>query len=146
MRKIFVSSSVKVPYSKVVTGFNQQLLEALSPAWMNLRILKYDGQQPGDCFIMQLGTKPFSARWEGKVIAAGSTPGSFWFEDVGIQLPFPLKFWKHRHVIRKSGTGAVIIDIVSFHTGSSLLDWICYPLFRAMFTARRKKYQQYLFE
>jgi ligand-binding SRPBCC domain-containing protein len=134
-----------VPFDQVIAGFNRHLLEALSPPLMKLRILRYDGQSLGDRFCMQLGPKMFNIRWEGLVSAAGRTPGTFWFEDVGVQLPFPLKRWKHKHLVRKSGTGTVIIDIVSFSTGNSILDVLCYPFLKGMFLARISKYQQYSF-
>ncbi|MBU6324780.1 MAG: cyclase [Bacteroidetes bacterium] len=112
---------------------------------MQLRILRYDGQQPGDCFTMQLGPPSLNVRWEGRVTDSGQTPASYWFEDEGLKLPFPLKQWKHRHVVRKSGDGAVIMDIVSFTTGNGLLDLLCYPFLKAMFVGRIKKYQRYPF-
>ena len=143
MRKIIVRCRVSSPFHAVVQGFNRQLLESLSPAMMQVRILRYDGQQNGDCFTMQIGPPFLNVRWEGKVTASGETSASYWFEDVGVQLPFPLKQWKHRHVVRKSGEGAVIMDIVSFTTGNKFLDMLCYPFFKNMFRNRIKKYQRY---
>jgi ligand-binding SRPBCC domain-containing protein len=145
VRKIFIRCEVAVPFEQVCAGFNKQLLEALSPALMKLRILRYDGQRKGDKFSMQLGPKIFNIRWEGMVSAAGQTPGTYWFEDVGLKLPFPLKHWKHKHLVRTSGQGAVIMDIVSFSTGNSFIDMCCYPLLKNMFQARISKYQRYSF-
>ncbi len=145
VRKIFIRCEVAVPFDQVIAGFNRHLLEALSPPLMKLRIHRYDGQSVGDRFSMQLGPELLHMRWEGLVSAAGRTPGTFWFEDVGVQLPFPLKRWKHKHLVRKSGTGTVIIDIVSFSTGNSILDVLCYPFLKGMFLARISKYQQYSF-
>jgi ligand-binding SRPBCC domain-containing protein len=143
MRKIFVRCRVHSTFQKVVDGFNRQLLESLSPDLMQLRILRYDGQKTGDCFTMQMGPPLLNIRWEGRVTAAGQTPATFWFEDEGLKLPFPLKAWRHRHVVRKAGDEAVIMDIVSYTTGNRILDILCFPFLKAMFRGRIKKYQRY---
>ena len=35
------------------------------------------------------------------------------FEDIGVTLPFGLKSWKHRHVVKPYKTGTLIIDQIS---------------------------------
>lgn len=143
MRKIMVRSAVNAPFTTVVSHFNRSLLEALSPDLLRLRILQYDGQLPGNRFCMQLGPSFLGVEWEGVVTASGSTPGTYWFEDVGVRLPFPLKCWKHRHIVRKSEHGTVIIDIIYFSSGFVLLDWFLFPFLLSMFKARTKKYRAF---
>ena len=51
------------------------------------------------------------------------------FEDIGVTLPFGLKSWKHRHVVKPYKTGTLIIDQISLEEkNNNLKKYLIYPL------------------
>ena len=50
------------------------------------------------------------------------------FEDIGIDLPFGLKSWKHNHIVKPYESGSVIIDKVYIGEKKSLKTFFIYSI------------------
>lgn len=50
------------------------------------------------------------------------------FEDIGLILPFGLKNWKHKHIVKAHKLGAVIIDKIYIDNEKSLKTFFIYPI------------------
>jgi ligand-binding SRPBCC domain-containing protein len=65
-----------------------------------------------------------------------------YFIDEGTQLPFFLKYWKHKHRIVKNGSESKIIDEIEFRTPTILTDYIFYPILYLQFLYRKPIYRK----
>jgi len=142
--RIIIKSPVSQKPETVWAAMDEQMLRSLSPWFLHLKVLKYEGNKPGNKFSFETGIWPITAVWSGLVTSAGQTPGTFWFEDRGEKLPFPLKRWKHRHIVRKTTAGSVVIDAIECSTNMTFLDLIVKPLLTCLFSVRKQKYSRYL--
>ena len=136
---------VAQPPTVVLAGFTQQLFEALAPPFPALRLLRYDGSRPGDVVAIELRAGPKRWRWTSLITAAGTLPdGTRYFVDEGQELPAPLRYWRHRHLVQPGAQGgSVIVEDITFGTGRRWLDWLLRPALWAQFGLRGPVYRRF---
>jgi len=139
MKKITISTRVNMPAAEIWPQFNEELFNHLKPPGMSLRIARFDGCETGDEIILIVG--PFGQRWHGKVTAHGKTENGYFFVDEGVELPFPLKKWRHEHLINDLPERA-IVDHIQYSTGYILLDYLIWPALYGMFALRKPIYRK----
>lgn len=140
--RITLTTQVEQDYRQVWQGFDEKLFRALKPPLMPLEILRYDGNQTSNQVHVRIG--PFRQAWISVITERGERESEFYFVDEGLQLPFPLKMWRHHHrVLQANDGGSHIIDDFTYATSILLLDYLLYPLFYLLFAARRPVYQTY---
>lgn len=142
MMKIRLTTSVAQDYQAVYQGFNEELFLALKPPLLPLELKRFDGSKTGDEVHIRLGKGFLSQDWNALIVEDGMTEEEAWFIDEGTQLPFFLKSWKHRHLIIKSGSGALIVDDISYKTPTLLTDYLLYPVMWLQFAARKPVYRR----
>ena len=133
----YVGASVQA----VFAGFTRELFVRLSPKLPPMRLVRYDGNAVGDFVIIELGVPPVTVEWVSEITehVAGDTES--YFVDVGRQLPPPLKYWRHRHIIRDEGPGrTAIVEDITYCAGGRLANTLMRPLLEAQFGARGPKY------
>jgi ligand-binding SRPBCC domain-containing protein len=69
--------------------------------------------------------------------------GEIYFIDKGIQLPFFLSYWQHKHIIRQQGKQTSIIDDIRFRTPFFLFDFLLFPVLYGQFLYRKPVYKKY---
>ena len=138
--KIIIKSPVPLPPEQVWEGFNLELLKKLTPGIVQLKADVFEGTQPGCRFEMRVGAFGVLQEWKGLVTQAGQTPGSYWFVDEGVKLPWPLKTWKHLHAVRKSANGSVIYDLIQFSCRPKWLNPLIFCFLFPLFSVRKRKY------
>lgn len=138
-------TAVAQPPAQVMAGFTQALFVALAPPFPRLRLRRFDGSRTGDRVEIELDVLVTRLRWTSLITADGQQPdGTLFFVDEGQQLPPPLRFWRHRHLVQPGpGGGSVIVDAVEFRTASPLLDALLYPALWAQFAWRRPIYRHW---
>lgn len=141
--KIVIKTEVGQAYDEVFRRFDEQLFLALKPPLMPLKLLRFDGCTTGDEVHIELGAGPFKTRWDALIIENGADDQEHYFIDKGVQLPFFLKTWQHRHRILKTNTGSMIIDDIYYQTPFGLLDYLMYPIMYLQFYARKPVYKKY---
>jgi ligand-binding SRPBCC domain-containing protein len=141
--RIYITTAVKQPYREVAQKFDQTLFKALSPPFPKVQLLRYDGNQPGDEVHLRINFLFFSQTWKSRITENESRPGEMHFVDEGLQLPFFLRYWRHRHVIRQHGTGSLIIDDITFRGPGLLLSLLVYPVMYLQFVYRKPVYRRY---
>lgn len=52
--KIKITTRVKCDYKQVVNGFNMDLLKKLNPPFPPVKILEYEGNEPGNIVVLEL--------------------------------------------------------------------------------------------
>lgn len=140
--QLHLRTYVSQDYLTVFNAFNEQLFRKLSPPYPKLRLLRFDGSEPGDVVDVELQTGIKSFRWTSLIIDRKVTDTAAYFVDEGQQLPPPLRHWHHKHMVTKNGSGAVVHDIITYSTGFKPLDLLLYPLMKLHFGMRGPIYQR----
>ena len=140
--KIYLKTEVEQPLEKVVSGFNDSLFMALSPPFPKVNLLRFDGSKTGDTVSLELNFVLFKQKWTSQITEDNDTEDQSYFVDEGTELPFPLKKWRHKHVIESTENGSIIIDDINFSTNLLLLDVLIYPLLLLQFIYRKPIYRR----
>ncbi|GAA4357664.1 hypothetical protein GCM10023185_22570 [Hymenobacter saemangeumensis] len=136
---------VSQPPARVMAGFTRELFLALAPPFPPLTLLRFDGCRRGDVIEIELHVGPKRLRWTSLITDHGQLPdGTHFFVDEGQELPPPLRFWRHRHLLEPGPAGgSVIVDEIEYRSASPLLDAVLYPLMWAQFAWRKPIYRRW---
>lgn len=140
---ILIQSPVAMNPQEVMAGFNQDLFLSLNPPFPPVLLKRFDGSKKGDVVILELNFIFFKQEWESHITADGSSEEEIFFIDEGVRLPFFLKKWKHRHLIRKTSDGSSIVDDIYYHSPFWLLDYLLYPVLYLQFLYRKPIYRRF---
>lgn len=140
--KLILKTNVKQSPQQVWAGFNQSLFEKLAPPFPRVRLLRFDGSTTGCTVAVELNFILFRQTWQSDITEHGETEEEIWFVDQGSQLPFFLKFWRHRHRLLRTETGTQIVDDIEYRTGSVVMDYLMFPLMWSQFKYRWPIYRR----
>lgn len=135
---ITLKSKVAEELTLVYERFDQHLFRYLLPP--GAKLLAYGGSTKGDIVHLKL---PLAGEWVSEITENGTSVDMYYFIDEGRKLPFPLKKWKHKHVLRRSGNGTIVEDHMRFSTGTILTDILVYPALFLAFLPRVWQYKIY---
>ncbi len=143
--KIKIISPVSLPAKKVWRGFDNNLFLALTPKFPPVKLLRFDGSRKGDVVSLELNFLLFKNLWTSHIVDSGETQNSFWFVDEGVELPFFLSNWKHRHIVQAiEKEQCFIIDEIEYKAkGGKVFDLIWYLPLYLQFSARKSLYKKY---
>ena len=136
--KITLKSKVIGDLKFVLNHFDEGLFKYLLPPGANL--IKFGGSKAGDIVHLKL---PLAGEWVSEITEHHSDSDHYYFIDEGRKLPFPLKQWRHKHVLRRHGEYTIIEDHMSFSTGYILSDLLFYPVLFVSFSPRFWQYKKY---
>lgn len=136
---IYIVTQVSQSIPQVFGAFNQELFLALKPPFLPMKLLRFDGCKVGDQVHLDLGLNV----WISLITEHQIGEDECYFVDEGSQLPFPLKKWRHQHLIKRQGEETLIIDNIDYSTGLKLLDLIVFPFFYFMFWLRKPVYRKF---
>lgn len=141
---VTLRTAVAQPPAQVFAGFTRALFLALAPPFPKLKLHRFDGCQRGDQVDIELVAGPVSQHWTSLITDSGVQPdGTHFFVDEGRQLPVPLRYWRHRHLMEPGPNGGcVIVDALEYRTASVVLDALLYPLMWAQFAYRKPIYRR----
>ena len=137
--KINISTRVNQHYLSVKDGFNPDLFERLNPPFPPVKLLKFDGSEVGDLVSLELDFLLFKQIWTSEITESETSASEYYFVDVGIQLPFFLKSWRHKHRILNLGEESIIRDEIEF---TSPIAWLLFPVMYLQFLYRRPIYRK----
>lgn len=140
--RITIPVYVRQPIEVVWANFNEKLFCNLSPPFPPAKLLRFDGSQPGDEVHVELNFGLFKQTWVSLVTEQIQSPEEIYFVDEGIELPFFLRIWRHKHRIARRGTGSCIIEEIEFRTPFLLMDYLMYPVLYGQFAYRKPVYQR----
>lgn len=127
----------------VKDGFTKELFLALNPPFPKVDLLEFGGCKEGDMVSIKLKFPFFSQIWKSEIYADSLTDTEWYFADRGVQLPFFLKTWNHRHVVCQQAGGSLIIDDINYTSGLIITDWLLYPVLLGQFLYRKPKYKSW---
>lgn len=141
--KLIIKQSVNGYYKDVMAKFDQNLFEALKPKNGKMEIVEFTGSKKGEKVRLRF-LSPFKSEWISDIVDDYINDKEAVFVDVGRLLPFPLKSWKHKHIVKKiDDNNSEIIDDMEYSTGFKLFDIIIYPGLWFVFSPRKKIYRDY---
>ncbi|NRA49054.1 MAG: hypothetical protein HRU12_07955 [Phaeodactylibacter sp.] len=87
---------------------------------------------------------PIKADWISLITDDGWDERQAYFVDEGDTLPFPLRYWRHRHIVEKvTEETSRIIDDITFEGPNFLITLLMYPAIFIGFAPRKRIYQAY---
>ena len=125
--KLFIKTTVKQPILKVWEGFDESLFVKLAPPFPSVKLLQFDGSKKGDRVGLELNFLLFRQKWVSDIIEHNENEDQIFFIDKGVILPFFLKTWQHKHILKREGDGTEIIDDIRYSTGTLLTDILMFP-------------------
>tara|TARA_B110000046_G_C13020799_1_gene411061 strand:- start:2958 stop:3386 length:429 start_codon:yes stop_codon:yes gene_type:complete len=141
MINIKLRSRVARDMNAVNSMFDEALFQYLLPPGAEL--IEFGGSKKGDIVHLRL---PLAGEWISEITEDGKSEHQCYFIDEGRQLPFPLKKWKHRHVLHRDQGHTIVEDDMSYSTGNALLDLLFYPVLLFSFLPRIWQYKSYFKE
>ena len=139
---IYLATEVEGYYLDVMNRFDRTLFEALSPPF-GMNIEKFTGSKKGDQVILKFSF-PAKFTWQSDIIENGKNQERAWFIDEGKILPWPLKSWRHEHIVEYiSQDRSRIVDKMTFTCSGTILTKAIRPLMVAAFYPRKRIYKQF---
>ena len=126
--------------------FDRDLFEALAPKNGPMKIIDFTGSKKGDRVHLRFGF-PVNSDWISDITADEQNDVEAYFIDEGVELPWPLKYWQHKHIVRKHGEDrSLIIDDIQYGCSNSVIASLIYPGIYMGFAPRKKIYKKYFGE
>jgi ligand-binding SRPBCC domain-containing protein len=135
---IILRSKVNGDLKAVYNRFDAKLFKYLLPP--GAQLIEFGGSNKGDVVHLKL---PIAGEWISEITENGISAETCYFIDEGRQLPFPLKKWRHKHILHAAGENTIIEDNMTFSTGNSLTDLLFYPVLLLSFLPRIWQYKSY---
>ena len=135
---ITLRSKVNGDLTTVYNRFDANLFKHLLPPGAEL--IEFGGSKKGDIVHLKL---PLAGEWVSEITEDGASEDMCYFIDEGRTLPFPLKKWKHKHILHREGNSTIIEDNMTFSTGNIIVDIIFYPILFLSFLPRSWQYKSY---
>jgi len=138
-----MKTKVNGNYKEIMKRFDRQLFEALKPKGAKMEIVEFTGSKKGDTVHLRF-LSPIKAEWISKITEDYEDEKEAYFIDEGTKLPFPLSYWRHKHVVEKiTEDTSYIVDDMSFKGPFFLITWLMYPAIYLGFYPRKKIYRSY---
>ncbi len=140
--KIKISTSVKASKEDVKKGFTEELFMSLNPPFPPVELLRFDGCKKGDTVALKLNFFVLRQHWISVITKENEDEKEWFFIDKGVDLPFFLKRWRHKHIVLNVGSGSAIKDHISYSTGYLFSDLLMYPVLYLQFLYRKPIYRK----
>jgi ligand-binding SRPBCC domain-containing protein len=140
--KINIETAVNQSVNQVWEQFDEKLLMQLSPPFPPVKLISF-GQKIGEKVTLELNFFIIRQLWVSIITDFYLSVEENYFIDEGVQLPFFLKYWKHKHrIVKNDNSGSKIIDEIEFRTPTILTDYIFYPILYLQFLYRKPIYRK----
>jgi len=143
--RIFIKTRVQNNLRSIHQKFDQNLFEKLSPPLMTVKVERFDGCLKDHEVHLLIQSLIVRNKWISKITTSELNEKVFYFIDEGIEIPPPLKSWKHIHRVEAiDENSCYVIDDINFTSGSKALDVLLYPFLFGMFKFRQPIYKREL--
>ncbi|WP_460982078.1 SRPBCC family protein [Spirosoma fluminis] len=141
--KLVLKTQVNASLPAVWAGFDRALFNQLSPPFPPVEVVRFDGCQQGDVVHLRLNFGVFRQDWISLITDQQRTDSEIFFIDEGTQLPFFLRYWRHRHrLIRDESGKTILVDDITYRTPFRLTDYLFYPIMWLLFAYRKPIYRR----
>ncbi len=142
MPQLRFDTRVQQSLEQVRAGFTRDLFTRLAPPFPPVRVLRFGGCATGDEVHLELNFILARQVWVSVIAADGLTAEAWHFVDVGRELPFFLKSWRHEHRVERDGAGSRIVDSIRYKGPNALVGWLLYPTLWLQFAYRAPIYRR----
>lgn len=143
--RIFIKTKVHNNLSTIHQKFDRNLFEKLSPPLMTVKVERFDGCLKDHEVHLLIQSLFVRNKWISKITTSELNEKVFYFIDEGIEIPPPLKKWKHIHRVEAiDSSNCYVIDDITYSSGSNLLDYALFPFLFGMFKFRQPIYKREL--
>ncbi len=140
-----ITTRVQGHFLKIKELFDERLFKALNPPFPPVKLLQFGGSEVGDKVGLELNFFLFKQQWISKITENQTSQREWFFVDEGVQLPFFLGSWRHKHrVIRINDTESEIRDEIQFKGSVGILSPLLYPALYFQFLLRKPIYKKYM--
>lgn len=139
--RLQVTTRVDQNFRRVFARFGKELFLKLNPPFPPVRLLRFDGMQPGDEVHLELNFLFRKEIWISVITELVETEDEIYFIDEGRQLPFMFRAWRHRHRLIRREHQTLIVDDITYEGRIKLLDYLLYPMLKSQFLYRRPVYR-----
>jgi ligand-binding SRPBCC domain-containing protein len=130
---------------EVFKRFDRALFMRLAPPGVRLTLHQFD-EPLAVGGVVHLEVKFFGLlrqEWFNRITALEAGDRQSSFVDEGERLPWPLRRWRHHHIIRLGPQGTEIVDDITYHSANALLDVLMFPIVYFQFLYRKPVYRKY---
>lgn len=127
----------------VFAGFDRKLFSRLAPPFPKLNLIRFDGCLNGDEVHLETDFIVFKQKWISLIVENNTSDTEIYFIDEGTTLPFPLKYWRHKHIVRQTGNTVEIEDNIRFGTKNKVADILLYLPLYLLFLYRKPVYKSF---
>lgn len=140
---IVLKTKVKGNHKTIMQQFDRDLFVALAPPFPPIELVEFTGSKKGDKVHIKF-LAPVNSEWVSDITADYEDENQSYFIDEGTTLPWPLKSWKHKHLIEKiDDQTSMIVDDISYSANNGLLNVLMYPAMYFGFMMRKPIYRRY---
>ncbi len=141
--KINFETIVTSKLDHVVDSFNLELFQKLSPPLAKMRMIQFDGCLKGDEVKFTMSFLGIEQYWHSLILDDYKSANEVYFIDIGKDLPWPIKAWHHKHIMKTvDGDKTAIIDEIEYECNSELLTLVFKPLLIGYFYYRKIIYKK----
>jgi len=141
--RLAVATQVAGDFHTVFAAFDGTLLVELNPPIPAVKLLRFDGMDVGDEVHLELDFLLFRQSWVSRITEVLRDEREISFVDEGIELPFFLTAWRHRHRIAAYRVATMIIDEIEYRAPNLLLGLVLWPALYLQFLYRRPVYRRF---
>jgi ligand-binding SRPBCC domain-containing protein len=140
-----ISTPIQAQISHVKDLFTADLLLRLSPPFPRVSLQRFDGCKKNDNVILVINLLFTKVTWSSLITEDALTTDEWYFIDQGVKMPFGLRYWQHKHRVKKiNDVSCEIIDEISFDTRNEFLNYLLFPFLWGMIFYRKPFYKKYL--
>lgn len=141
--KLYFEAQVRSTIPEIKKGFNKELFLKLKPPFLVLQLERFDGCEVGNEVHLRMGTPGMLQKWVSKITTSKTDSEEWLFVDEGEILPFPFKYWRHEHRVRKlNETTSAISDSIEYDCGNGLLNRLIWGPLWLSFSVRPAIYRK----
>lgn len=140
--RIYFETTVKQDKETVFEQFNVELFQQLTPPLTRVELIRFDGCRVGDTVEINIHSLFIKQHWISKVVEFHEGDTEIYFIDKGHKMPWPVTFWRHKHIIREIENGTQVIDDVKMETVNRVTGWLFYPFMWLAIAYRKKVYKK----
>lgn len=138
-----IQTLVDASLEQVWEGFTSELFLKLNPPFPKVKLIRFEGCLQNDRIQIELNFIFFRQNWESLITEQKREEELIYFVDEGKQLPFFLRFWKHKHLLFKKQGKTLIVDDIEFRSPFQLTDYLLLPLIYLQFLYRKPIYKRF---
>ena len=141
--RLTLKTWVSGEYRDVFSKFDRHLFEFLLPGAGDVDLIEFGGSEVGNIVHLRFGS-PLRGEWISEITERQIDEEEACFVDVGKVLPFGLRNWRHRHIVRRiDDDHSLIVDDIEYGFSNSILTAILFPVVYLAFYPRKHQYRKY---